>query len=414
MHLGILCLAATGHINTIFPLGYALRQRGHRITVLTASEVQTQVETAGFEFGSVYSTKTGWQEATSAKAEKPSNLGNIRRTLKHFAATAETRLQTVPALIQERGIDALVVDLSVMEGGTIADYLKLPYITLCCMLPFYQDVAIPPICTTWQYDSAWWAKLRNQVIYSLVNRLAQPTWQVISRYRQQWQLPAYQNINDLFSRLAIITRHMPEFEFPYQWPSHFHFTGPFHQSLKRQAVPFPFEQLNDKPLIYASMGTLQNQSRSIFLTIADACADLDVQLVISLGGGSDVEAFPNLPGKPLVVKYAPQLDLLQRASLAITHAGLNTALESLSYGVPMVAIPITDDQPGVAARIAWTGTGEFITPSRLNAPTLRATIKQVLSAESYWLNAIRLQKAINQAQGVHHASDIVEQAFLGL
>ena len=113
-----------------------------------------------------------------------------------------------------------------------------------------------------------------------------------------------------------------------------------------------------------------------------------------------------------MVKYAPQLDLLQRASLVITHAGLNTALESLSYGVPMVAIPITDDQPGVAARIAWTGTGELIPPARLSAPALQAAVKQVLNTESYRHNAMRLQTAIAQTQGVHHAGDIVEQALL--
>lgn len=61
----------------------------------------------------------------------------------------------------------------------------------------------------------------------------------------------------------------------------------------------------------------------------------------------------------IVVRYAPKLELLQKASLTITHAGLNTTLKSLSYGVPMVGIPITDDQPGIAARIVGTGIGEL-------------------------------------------------------
>jgi len=46
-------------------------------------------------------------------------------------------------------------------------------------------------------------------------------------------------------------------------------------------------------------------------------------------------------GSPLVVEYAPQLELLAKARLTITHAGLNTVLDSLSNGVPLVAIPIT-------------------------------------------------------------------------
>lgn len=412
MHFGILCLSATGHLNTMLPLGYELQQRGHDVTILSDSEAQAKLNSAGFDFCSVCTTPTEWKAVSSEQTEQTSNLGNIRQTLKKFADIAEIRLQTAPAIIQEQGMEALLVDLSVFEGGTIANQLNLPYITICCMLPFYQDFVIPPIFTTWQANSARWAKLRNRLAYGLLNRLAQPTWQVVSRYRQQWRLPTYTNPKAIFSDLAIITRHIPEFEFPRQLPSHFHFTGPFHHAVKREPVPFPFEQLNGKPLIYASMGTLQNRSRSIFYTIAAACADLDVQLVISLGGRLDPEALPTLPGTPLVVKYAPQLELLQKTSLVITHAGLNTTLEALSYGVPMVAIPITDDQPGIAARIKWTGTGEWIAPSHLKVSTLRAKIQQVMTLKSYKHNSTRLQAAIQNTSGVQHAIDIVEQAAL--
>ncbi|RQH11362.1 glycosyl transferase family 1, partial [Okeania hirsuta] len=77
----------------------------------------------------------------------------------------------------------------------------------------------------------------------------------------------------------------------------------------------------------------------------------DAQLVMSLGGSATPESLPNLPGNSLVVKYAPQLELLQKATLTITHAGMNTTLECLNNAVPMVAIPIAFDQPGVAARV---------------------------------------------------------------
>jgi MGT family glycosyltransferase len=117
-----------------------------------------------------------------------------------------------------------------------------------------------------------------------------------------------------------------------------------------------------------------------------------------------------LPGDPLVVGYAPQLELLKKATLTITHAGMNTTLECLTNGVPMVAIPITHDQPGVAARIAWTGAGEFVPLSRLSVPRLRGAIQRVLTQDSYKKNAIRLQEAIRRAGGVSRAVDIIEQA----
>jgi MGT family glycosyltransferase len=159
------------------------------------------------------------------------------------------------------------------------------------------------------------------------------------------------------------------------------------------------------------LGTVQNRLGRVFGAIAAACQDLDVQLIIALGGGMSPEALGVLPGDPLVVGYAPQLDLLRRASLTITHAGLNTTLESLSNGVPMVAIPIANDQPGVAARIAWTGTGEVVPLKGISASKLQVAINTVLGNPSYRDNALRLQASIRQAGGVKQAADIVERAI---
>ena len=413
-HFGILSLAATGHLNTMLPLGYELQRRGHDVTFLSSSEAQIPIQTAGFNFYKVYSpiapNKTIQKQNQLSILGKTNSFRNISHTLQKFARVAETRLQKAPKIIKEQGINALLIDSSVFEGGTIADHFKLPYVTVFCMLPFYQDPNIPPVMTTWQYNTAWWAKVRNRIAYSLLSYIASPVWQVISRHRSWWNLPAYSHTNDIFSQLAIITRHVKEFEFPRQLPPHFHFTGSFHNLVERPPVAFPWEKLNSKPLIYASMGTLQNRRVDIFRIIAEACADLNAQPIISLGGGLDPEALPNLSGNPLVVKYAPQLELLQKASLNITHAGLNTTLESLSYGVPMVAIPVTDDQPGVSARIAWTKVGESVRLSSLSVDGMREIVKQVLENPSYKQNAVRLQKAIRRTEGVYRAVDIIEQA----
>ena len=61
-----------------------------------------------------------------------------------------------------------------------------------------------------------------------------------------------------------------------------------------------------RPLAYVSMGTLQNGVLRTFRMIAKACAGLDLQLVISLGGGQDPALLGDLPGDPIVVGYAPR------------------------------------------------------------------------------------------------------------
>jgi MGT family glycosyltransferase len=161
------------------------------------------------------------------------------------------------------------------------------------------------------------------------------------------------------------------------------------------------------------MGTLQNRLEHIFEIIAAAAAEIDVQLVISLGSREqDAKAFAaRCAGKPIVVPFAPQLELLDRAALTITHAGLNTALESLAHGLPMVAIPITNDQPGVARRLEWLGLGEVVLPSRLTVPRLRAAIGRVWREPRYRQEARRRQEEIARIDGLRVAADVVERAL---
>jgi MGT family glycosyltransferase len=273
-----------------------------------------------------------------------------------------------------------------------------------------RDVSVPPFNTSWSYSPVKWAKVRNWAAYELLNQLGKPIREVINEYRRQWNLPPHFSPNDSYSQLAQLSQQPAEFEFPRQnLPDCFHFTGAYNNPASREPTPFAFEKLTGQRLIYASMGTVQNRLLKIFHCIAEACSELDVQLVISLGGSASPEVLQGLPGHPLVVGYAPQLELLEKTTLTITHAGMNTTLESLTKGVPMVAIPIANDQPGVAARIVWSGCGEALTLKKLNVSRLRTAIQKVLTEDSYRQNALRQQEAIQKAGGVSRAIDIVEQ-----
>jgi zeaxanthin glucosyltransferase len=114
-----------------------------------------------------------------------------------------------------------------------------------------------------------------------------------------------------------------------------------------------------------------------------------------------------------VVNHVPQIELLKRSALCITHAGLNTTLEALTQGVPLVAIPVTNDQPGVAARIAYTKTGAFVPLKELTVSRLTLLIDEVLQNPEYRDNANRLRQVIANTKGVEKAVDLLEEA-LGL
>jgi zeaxanthin glucosyltransferase len=227
-------------------------------------------------------------------------------------------------------------------------------------------------------------------------------------FKIDWEDPGF-----TLSKIAWLTQTPREFDFENShWPSQFHHTGPFHDGKGRDEVNFPWERLTGEPLIYASMGTILNGQAEVFRTIAAGVAKhKGVQLVLSIGDQLEPEQIGPVPTNAIIVKRAPQLELLKLASVCITHSGLNTVLESLAQGVPQLAIPVTFDQPGIAARIAYHKTGVVTSLDQLTADHLSTLLNDVLNDFTYRDNARKLEKAIAKANGLSVAADLVEESL---
>ena len=137
----------------------------------------------------------------------------------------------------------------------------------------------------------------------------------------------------------------------------------------------------------------------------------ETQVVLSVGNNIDPDDLRPIPSNIIIVNTAPQIELLKRAALCITHAGLNTALEALAQGVPLVAIPIGFDQPGVAARVAYHGVGEFVEVGDLTTERLAQLIQKVGQNPSYRDRARYFQRVIARTHGLDLAADVIERAF---
>jgi zeaxanthin glucosyltransferase len=413
-HFGLVFPAASGHINSILPLGVELQQRGHRVTCFSTIDAHPKITAAGLQSETIGLSvfPAGRTAELSRQLGEKQGIAALKFTVEIFRQSTAVRLQELPNRLQELGIEVLIYDQALAEGTTIAEYTKIPIVTFASALLNNPEPTVPPPFVDRSYDPSWWGVLQNQLSSQLYRSITKPVIRLIDRARAEWQLAPIQNSAAYSSAIAQINQHPAALEYPRpNLPAWCHFTGPFHCSESREPVPFPWEKLDGRPLIYASLGTLQNQLMSIFTTIATACQDAPYQLVISLGRSN--ADLPDFPGTPIVVPFAPQMELLTKASLVITHAGLNTTLECLNQGVPMVAIPLANDQPGVAARIAWSGCGEKISPKQLTAPLLRQSIDRVLNNHCYREQAQRLQQAIQEAGGVKMAADICVAAQHG-
>ena len=110
-----------------------------------------------------------------------------------------------------------------------------------------------------------------------------------------------------------------------------------------------------------------------------------------------------------MLHYARQRALIQRASLVINCAGLNTTLECLRHGVPMIAIPVGEDQPGVAARIARASVGIVLPIEDLTVDGLASAIRQLLDEDNYRTSAVQVQQQLHGIEGANEAVDLIEK-----
>jgi hypothetical protein len=279
-------------------------------------------------------------------------------------------------MVEANGIDALVFDTVQFYAELGPIQLGMPYIQVAAALHFDFSGYTPLCLYGWPHQTTPTALARNREGVTNFVKLLESVNEGVKAHAESAGLKIdWADPGSTLSPLASITQ-----------------------------VPRVFD--------FASMGTILNGRVDVFRTIVAALAKhKDLQLVLSVGDQVDPQKIGPVPNNAIIVKRAPQLELLKQTSVCITHAGLNTVLESLAQGVPQVAIPVTYDQPGVAARIAHKQTGVVTSLDKLSAHRLSTLLNEVLSNPSYRDNARKLQKAIIEANGLSVAADLVEESL---
>ncbi len=398
-----------GHLNPFLALARELQGRGHRVTVFHMADVASSVRAEQVDFVPIGERDhpIGSLPKSLAELGRLSGFAALRFTVRAIAQTTEMICRDAPQAVHDARVDMLLVDQTEPAGGSLAEHLGIPFVTLCNALALNREPDIPPPFSPWNYRESVWARMRNRLGYAVSDRILAPVRGMLADYRRRWNLPAHKGSDDSYSRLAQISQQPREFDFPRKFlPSGFHYVGPL-RSPQRQTVEFPWERLDGRPLIYSSLGTLQNQKTNLYQCFVEACADLDVQLVIA---GRSPESLGPLPENVIAAAYAPQLELLEKASLTLTHGGLNTVLDSLKCGVPMVVVPLTYEQPAIAVRVARIGAGEVLPLSRVTPRRLGAEIRKTMDVAAYRVNARVIAASIRAAGGVVRAVDIIEKA----
>jgi zeaxanthin glucosyltransferase len=412
-HFGVLSFTGTGHINPLIALSLELKRRGHRVTFFEKQKIEARVREAGLEFSPIEKGESPQGKKQDADDTGVfSDIPKLRFNLRRVVDDLRIFLEQLPPAIRGKDVDALIVNEIALTGPTVAELLRVPYFVISTSVPhnfgwnFYRwffGYRLSTSRLTW---------LERRLLELSVFHMRGPILRAIDDFRRRAGLGRQRHLVTTYPALAHITQ-LPEcLDLPHAAPpENFHYAGPFLDSAARSVVDFPWESLDRRPMIYASLGTTRNAQPDLLRLIAEACSDLDAQLVISLGGRFAPERFTGLPGSPLVVKFAPQLELLKRAAVVISHCGMNTVLEALLEGKPIIAIPIAYDQPAIAARLERKKAAIVLPIMRLSAQRIRAALTKLLHDTSYSDAARALQAKLRTLRGSEYATNVIERAL---
>ncbi len=433
-----------GHHLGTFRLARDLAARGHRISYLGHPQVQALVEAQGFAFlpfaghaSEGMAQVHGSTVATPPRGRWARRLAAERLFRRYTAALVDG---TLDACLTSADADVLLCDSFLWSIAMRARCLGLPTIQVSTSLFLYDNLHIPPAVAGITPRPGPLSALRVILAWKLMHLRHGFTKRWASRLFGSYRAPLrMHHLSDAFfwvaRRSGFRCRHgrtyvmdeigphlvLPElvlcsasFQFPGLLPRERYYCGDF-IDLERKEQSLSFDPAG-RPIIFCSLGTsaaAYAEARRFFDAVSAASRMApEWFFVLHISDPALLGAFSSTDNL-LVVSWIPQLALLRRAAVMVSHGGLNTIMECVQCQVPMVILPCARDQPGNAARAAFhhlalTAPIRSVTPERLMAsvatamkdPVLRAGLRRMrerISAEAGLSKAVNLIEAIASA-----------------
>jgi len=163
------------------------------------------------------------------------------------------------------------------------------------------------------------------------------------------------------------------------------------------------ERTVGQPLVLVSLGTFLSARDDVLSTIVRGLRQLDVRVALATGS-TDPRRLGALPAEWLVGPYLPQVSILERADVFVTHAGNNSVTEAVAHGVPMLMLPFSTDQFDGAAAIEVAGSGIAADPNRATDIELANAIRCLISTPHPALNRVAVELAAQPGARIARAA----------
>lgn len=409
-HYAVIAPPFYSHVRALEALADPLIRHGHQITFVLPARAASLVEHPDIAVVTVPLA----DEPPGVMQKVAGACGlSLLNTINEMARTTDQLCLALPGLLEKLHVDGIIADQMEAAGGLVAEARHIPFVSVACALPVNREKSLPLPVMPFAFARDKAAQKRYKTSEKIYDWLMLRHTRVINHHARRFGLSLRHGIHDCLSPLAQISQTFPAFDFPRASPPKgFHAVGPLRrtQEIKPSEVSWPVS--TDRPFVFASLGTLQGHRFSLFKTIAYACRAADVQLLIAHCGGLSTAQSQALiaAGATWVTDFADQATVLRQAQVVITHAGLNTVADAIISGTPVLAIPLAFDQPGVAARVEWSGIGRKA--SRFCRPgTLTEHLRTLLDNPRYRERLAALRAPLQDAGGATAAADIIEQVL---
>lgn len=379
------CIPAQGHTNPTLGVVRELMKRGHEVWYYSYEMLRGPIEAAGARFVS----------CDAYDAEQKLSPADGARVAKDLAFATKVLVDTTLALdemvcrdMERLKPGCIVADSMAVWGKAVSGKMGIPFVSSTTTFAFNRQSA----------------QVMKQGMGELVKLLlAMPAvGKQIRRLRKRGYpikniLDILQNDNDTHT----IVYTSPEFQpFSDTFSDRYAFVGP-----SIRPVELPLTKTREK-LVYVSMGTVNNDMETLYRDCMGALAPMGHQVILSVGDQVDISRLGPLPEHVQVYPRVDQMAVLEQADVFVTHCGMNSVSEGLYFGVPLVLLPQTAEQSGVANRAEELGAG--IRPGGESGAAIAEAVARLLSEPEYRKAAERIGAGFRSCPGAAGAADKIE------
>ncbi|RZS45184.1 MGT family glycosyltransferase [Herbihabitans rhizosphaerae] len=382
-HIAFVSVPAHGHVNPSLALVAELTRRGHRVTYTINDEFAGTVTAAGATPVLYESTFPSDNDPNSDWPEDEAG------GLKLFTDECFATFDTIEAAYNDDRPDVFVYDIGGFAAPILGDKWGIPAIqlspTFVAYEGFEEDFGMdgepsPALAAVHREFDDFLAAQGVSITRDEV--LGKPRRCVVALPRT-WQLHG-DKVADRYT-----------------------FVGPLIDDRAHQG---DWTAPDDRPVLLISLGSAYTDRLDFYRDCVTAFADLDWHVLLSVGRFIEPSALGEVPSNFEVVQRVPQVRVLQQASAFITHAGMGSTMEGLTFGVPMVAVPQAVDQFMNGHRLAELELGAHVAAEDVTPEKLREAVLHVSSDATIAANLKAMREEIAAAGGASAAADVVERA----